>query len=225
MLDATDDAQLQVAAATSLLECSRLVQWRTDATQFISVSRNDFETTWKVTHPVFGRLICWICFSAGAELLAKGVCLARGVEIRGTKNVPSYPTENALDSWACQFIENNNYAGIIKVTQFGTLKDLVNNKPTAALKRLCSEAKASQQEKQRLLAAYTLLENSIRNRDVHAYIRDVRDQHHFLVPAFFTEVFNLLASWLLPGGRKTLNDWRDAALNKTGPFAPSNPQS
>ena len=223
-----DDAQLQVTAATSLLECSRLVKWRADL-KFIAVLRDEFETTWrKEMHPFFGRLICWRCFSAGAELLAKGVCLARRVEVRKPQEVPVYPTKlDKLDSWACQFVSNPCYAGTVPVPHFGTLGDLVKkqsdpNKPAAAaLKRLCLAVKASgqevsQQEEQRLLAAYILLQKSIRNRDAHAYIRDVRDQHFSLVPKLFTEVFNLLVSWL-PGGANTLNDWREAALNETGP--------
>jgi hypothetical protein len=93
------------------------------------------------------------------------------------------------------------------------------NPAAGALKRLCLKVKASEQQEQRLLAAYILLQKSIRNRDAHAYIRGVRDQHFSLVPKLFTGVFNLLISWL-PGGPKELNDWRKAALNKPGPFKP-----
>jgi len=162
--------------------------------------------------------------------LAKGVCLAREVKIRKLPKVPVYPTkQDDLDSWACQFVSNPCYAGMQEVPHFGTLGDLVKKKPdpknpaVGALKRLCLAVKASgqevsQQEEQRLLAAYILLTKSIRNRDAHAYIRNVRDQHFSLVPELFTDVFNLLASWL-PGGRKALDAWRKDALNKTGLFA------
>jgi hypothetical protein len=226
MLTIIEDARLQVTAATSLLECSRLVKWQTDITKFIPVSEACFETTWKKIHPVFGRLICWINFSAGAELLAKGVCLAREVEIRKLQEVPAYPTEqDDLALWADHFVSKPCYAGTKEVAHFGTLGDLVKKKPdpknpaVAAFKRLCLEVKASQQEEQRFLAAYILLQKSIRNRDAHAYIRNVRGQHFSLVPKLFTEVFNQLVSWL-PGGPKELNDWREAALNETGPFKP-----
>lgn len=180
MLPIMDDARLQVAAATSLLECSRLVHWRADVTKFIPVSKDDFEAAWKEIHPVFGRLICWICFSAGAELLAKGVCLAREVEIRKPEKKPVCPAKgDNLDSWAPQFLQNSSYAGTEELPNFGTLADLYrdNKKQKAALKRLCCVVKASQQEEQRLLAAYILLAKSIRNRDAHAYIQEARGQH------------------------------------------------
>ncbi len=45
-----------------------------------------FEGYWPTIDPFFGRLICWITFSAGAELLIKGVCLANDVEIRQPPN-------------------------------------------------------------------------------------------------------------------------------------------
>jgi hypothetical protein len=41
----------------------------------------EFEAYWRGIDPYFGRFICWISFSAGAELLIKGVCLAHRVDV------------------------------------------------------------------------------------------------------------------------------------------------
>ncbi len=77
--DAATDGKLQVLAAVALLEQSRLVEWMPKHAKFRPVPRETFEFSWKKdVDPVFGRLICWINFSAGAEFLAKGVCILRG---------------------------------------------------------------------------------------------------------------------------------------------------
>src|SRR5260370_23981847 len=100
MLDPKADGRLQLTAALALLATSRLVLWAPDALAFCPVERDDFEARWrKEVHPVFGRLICWITFSAGAELLAKGVCLSSGIEVRDPHTVPTYPRGD-LDAWA-----------------------------------------------------------------------------------------------------------------------------
>ena len=162
-------------------------------------------------HPVFGRLICWISFSAGAELLAKGACLANGIEIRRLHTVPVYPQSN-FGEWANFFLQEPRCSRTVEVPHFGTLGDLIYDKPDrpAALRQLCHIMEASQKDEQRVLATYILLAKSIRNRDAHAYIPNARDQHQSLVPALFTEVFNLLACWL-PGGRKMINQWMGEA--------------
>ena len=43
------------------------------------------------------------------------------------------------------------------------------------------------------MASYRLLQHSIRNRDAHAYIPNVRDSHYNLVPELFSRSLNLLA--------------------------------
>ena len=214
MRDASIDGRLQVTAAVSLLECSRLVQWVPDIVKFVPVAREDFEGSWrKDVHPVFGRLICWITFSAGTELLVKGVCLARGIEIRHSQYVPIHPHED-LQTWVQEFLKDWKSPGTVQVTHFGTLGNLAydnqKTKTPAALKQLCSVVGATHDQEQRLLAAYRFLTKCIRNRDAHAYVPNVRDQHFSLVPDLFTDCFNLLIGWLA-GGPQTVNLWREEA--------------
>lgn len=64
----------------------------------------------------------------------------------------------------------------------------------------------TQSEERIVKAAYRLLARTIRNRDAHAYVPNVRDEHFWLVPKLFEDCFNLLVSWL-PGGRQVLNCW------------------
>jgi hypothetical protein len=211
MLTSTEDGRLQVTAAASLLQCSRLVEWNSEAAVFRPIDRDYFELAWQIeVDPVFGRLISWILFAAGAEFLAKGVCLLNGVEIRTRREVPDYPCM-AIHEWAEAFLRDAQVCGTLSSTHFGTLSSLtLDHQIPAALKRLVSTVSATREEKNILLAAYELLRRTIRNRDAHAYVPNVRDSHYWLVPRLFADVFNLLLRWL-PGGAATLTAWKAEA--------------
>src|SRR5262249_47793258 len=84
-----EDGRLQITAAAALLENSRLVHWNTDGSQFKVLDRDDFELAWQSeVDPVFGRLISWILFAAGAEFLAKGLCLIKASKFAPLKKYP-----------------------------------------------------------------------------------------------------------------------------------------
>jgi hypothetical protein len=209
------DGRLQVTAGAALLECSRLVDWHTDPPEFQAVPREIFEYSWRRdVDPAFGRLICWVNFSAGAEMLAKGVCLLHEIEIRYPRTVPTYPTA-ALDTWSAAYAKSRTSGGTIPATNYGTLRNLVDlpypkiNLPPA-LPRLFEAIDAKPSDRALLLAAYGLLATTIRNRDAHAYVPNVRDSHFHLVNTLFEKCLNLLVSWL-PGGAEILTVWkRDA---------------
>jgi hypothetical protein len=214
MYPAKTDGRLQVTSAISLLEFSRLVKWDRNSAQFTPEDQGAFELSWKNNvSPVFGRLICWINFSAGAEFLAKGVCLLHGVEIRSPDKVPIHPSQD-LSTWAAKYLKHPGFAGVVDTTHFGTLKEL--NYPirktgaNAALKQLCLAVHATTEQEELLLAGYRFLAKAIRNRDAHAYVPKKRADQFSLVPDLFTKCFNHLVSWL-PGGPATLNKWSDEA--------------
>lgn len=179
------DGRLQIIAAISLLTFSRLVLWDTARARFAAVPRDSFESNWRrEVDPVCGRLICWITFSAGAEFLAKGVCLLCDVEVRTLKG---------------------------ETTHFGTLGSLCGDGPRQdALKRLCASVNAEEDQQTMVLTAFKELARDIRNRDAHAYIPNVRDDHFEVVLDRFVPCFNLLVSWL-PEGAHVINNWRDNA--------------
>ncbi len=82
MFDIKIDGRLQVTAAMGLLKFSRLVLWDEASATFSPTSCKSYDLYWRENIDAdFGRLICWINFSAGAEFLAKGICLLNGVEI------------------------------------------------------------------------------------------------------------------------------------------------
>ena len=206
------DGRLQVTSAISLLEFSRLVKWDQNSAQFTPEDRGTFESSWRNNvSPVFGRLICWINFSAGAEFLAKGVCLLNGIDVRRVCSIPANPTSN-LTEWVNEYFKNPN--GNEKTTNFGdlgafvSLKDKNNN--GKFLKKLCETRRANPQDEKFLLVAYDFLRQTIRNRDAHAYIPNVRNANFDLVPKLFVNSFNLLLTWI-PDGQSKLNIWRDKA--------------
>jgi hypothetical protein len=212
MKDILIDGKLQIMAAVALLDHSRLVRWNPEENRFIPVPMEEFDLSWRRDiDPIFGRLLCWIVFSAGAEFLAKGICLVSGIEIRRPGKVPAYPTGD-LKNWAHKFLTNDKSCDTLPVTYFGVLGSLTKNKATvpAPLEHLCSVMNATSAEKDLLLAAYKLLTQSIRNRDAHAFVANVRGQHFGLVSNLFTPVFNILVSWL-PGDPETMNRWRTEA--------------
>lgn len=123
--------------------------------------------------PYFGRFICWITFSAGAELLVKGVCLVHNVDIREFPPAPRSP-------------------------RFGVLGDLWKGKKSR-LDQLFEKVRAETEQQKVVLDTYKLLAKNIRNRDVHAYVPNVRNNDFNLISERFVPCFNLMMSWLPHG--------------------------
>lgn len=203
------DGKLQVLAGVALLKSSRLVRWDSGTERFSAVPWIEFEAQWKAVDPVFGRLACWILFSAGAEMLAKGLCLLHNVMTPTQQDVPAIPTGN-LATWAHNYVLDPRAQGTVKTPRFGQLGDLVklfgSTAPgktaqgnTGHLTALLARVNPSADQRDRLLAAYDLLRATIRNRDAHAYLPNERDSHHHLVGGLFVLCFNDLVSWLPAG--------------------------
>ncbi len=193
-----------MTAAACLLQHSNLVQWDRTKAEFTDVGPEGFEKNWVDIDPSFGRFICWITFSAGAELLAKGVCLIHKVDMRKNKSKPAPPSSgDDLMKWAEQFNENQDFGGTVDTKDYQTIGAL--NK---YLNKLLTKVDVKEHEGQLLCAAYKLLGGTIRNRDAHAYIKGVRDDDFHLVRELFVPCFNLMLSWL-PGGSGTLSEWID----------------
>lgn len=209
MLDLKTDGRLQASAGATLVGRSRLVRWSAQHFEFSPVPREDFEYSWKMdVDPSFGRLMCWIHFSAGMEFWLKGVCFLNGIDFRMPIEVGSYPDES-IGEWACDYSKDWRSQGTVSVTSYGTLGGLTwreGNKEPSVLDRLLKLRKASQSDQQLVRAAVHFLGKSIRNRDAHGYVPNVRDSHYDLVPELFARCLNITLDWI-PDGRSALNDW------------------
>jgi hypothetical protein len=181
------------------------VHWDRAKAEFTDVSRERFEKSWVNIDPSFGRFICWMTFSAGAELLAKGICLIHQVDMRKDERKPAPPSSGDDPmKWATQFIRNSEFGGTVETRNYQTLGKLND----VYLKNLLTKAEVNEHEGQLLRAAYKLLAGTIRNRDAHAYVKDVRGDHFHLVKELFVPCFNIMVS-RLPEGPGTLSDWID----------------
>lgn len=207
MQEILDDARLQTTAGIVLLDSSLLVAWHKDECEFRTPASGEFEMNWRKrhSHPL-GRLVCWMTFATGSEFLLKGVCLANEIELRKDMKIPSYP-QGDLSAWPSQFLANWKSRGVQKITNFGTLGDLTKqakSKPSA-LAQLCSKSDASKEKTDLVLASVELLRRSIRNRDVHGYVPNVRESHHEFA-RLLCGSFNILVQWL-PDGPQQVNCW------------------
>lgn len=206
------DARLQILAGVSLLHSSRLIRWSDEHLRFEPTDHETFEATaFSDLDPCFGRLMRWMLFASGAEFIGKGLCLAHGIDLRTAQRVPNYPlTPHDVADWLGAVSEDRWKTTSIPVTHFGQLGQLTKGKgdATAHFERLVKKTKASGDEKRLLFASYRLLTMTIRNRDAHAYVPNVRDSHFWIVQDVFMPALNLLVKWIPNGGGKRLGAWR-----------------
>ncbi len=129
-----DIARIQITAGVALLHRSKLLEWTKNG--FIAVDPDAFE--YSARHDVdraYGRLICWLTFSAGAEYLAKGLCLAHGISsFLSQTSVPIIPTHD-VDSWLAQ---TNGCAPGLTPTEphlnFGTFRSITSGNRSPLLR-------------------------------------------------------------------------------------------
>ena len=213
MLDSDIDGWLQLTAGASLLEQSRLIEWNEQSHEFTAVPRDVFEFCCrKEFDPVFGRLSCWIKFSAGAEMFLKGAIILHGINIRKNQDIPRHPTSN-MDEWAAQFRKDWRLYGIMEITNYGTLGGLLYHKKQQPppIEIFFSKAIKDKKDQDIVYSSFNLLMRSIRNRDIHAYVPNVRDDHNYLVPELFCRSLNIIKE-CIPGGGGELNYWMQNSL-------------
>lgn len=97
---------------------------------------------------------------------------------------------------------------------FGTLGDLYQ----IGLRRLFEVVNAPESQRQLIIDGYKYLTSEIRNRDAHAYVPNVRDNHFHDIEDRFVPCFNLLASWLKKGPQ-TINKLMEGSQEFIGSLA------
>jgi len=186
-----DEGWRQVKAGLALLSWSKLVSWDTSALGLVAGSQDDFESPsgHRKVHEKFGRLICWVTFSTGAEYLAKGVCLLKRQELVKPKEVIRIPTEEeSIDAWV-EGVNADDPASKEPGTNCGTLGDLPP--------RLGSMLEHNR-DRPLVLAAFKLLASAIRNRDAHRYAENTRAFHFHVVRSLLAPALNVLLQSLDP---------------------------
>lgn len=186
------ESEVQIRASIGLFQSSKLIIADVQANELRAVPKSDFDQAWGETHPTYGRLIHWILFSAGAEYLVKGVCLAHQLGGSRTFKSPPPPPEPIDGTWISTMIGSKNSWS--SETTLPLLNEFTQT--GGILEQLAIQKSASSSDRDRLRAAFLYLQGSIRNRDVHGYVPNVRDDGFRLVQELFVPEFNRLISWV-----------------------------
>lgn len=199
----TDDGLLQFLAGIGLVNCSGVLRWSEAINMFECPPDAEYKTFWETRFdPVFGRVASWNMFSTGAEFLLKGLFLSYDLLNRRTKGVRNYPTltqPSAVKIWAENYKANSH--DTFEVPQYGTLAQLIPDKGAQLFKILDLKRPAGQKPEFKaecdiVFAAYDLLRDTIRNRDAHAYVPNVRSAHQPLRQAVLLPALNAIAKWM-----------------------------
>ncbi len=179
--DTFDQGWDQVRAGLVLIQWSQLAHLDHQGGKLIATSQSDFEAAAVQRHGEFGRVISWIVFAVGNEYVFKGACLVRQLGIEKPKKVLRAPNSaEDIDSWVQHALAKDPSA-LETVTASGTLGELPIDKLVEGLP-----------DRELIKAAFELLRQSIRNRDAHQYVRNVRAAHFSAVARLFVPALNAL---------------------------------
>ena len=186
-MDSRADGWNQIRAGLALIEWSNLASWDKNTGKLSASAQPAFEAVAVKRHQQFGRVISWIVFAVGCEYVLKGVCLVRGLLQPKLKKVlrPPHPDDD-LANWIHQALGNSDSVRE-EVSITGQLKQLPLDKLVSGLP-----------ERDLAMAAFELLRESIRNRDAHQYVRDVRAAHFKAVPRLLVPALNAVLGSLSP---------------------------
>lgn len=190
-----EEGFLQLVAGTRLMCISGLLDWDKENHKFTTPAKS-FDIIWKKLDDTFGRVVLWNSFSAGAEFFFKGFVLANGHEFREPVVKLTYPPGEVDKEWIERVLrqEDRNSATDFKTFGYFTTEFLAA--VTSSYRN--GTGTGFVDEFNLVCAAKTVLARNIRNRDAHAYIPNVRNNHLYLVEALFIPAFNIMLNWLPP---------------------------
>ncbi len=154
-------------AGISLVNWSKLAKWDADTLKLIANEDKSLATYegFKDVHNEYGRLICWITFSVGAEYIVKGYFISvkkmKGLTITDERG-------KDIDD---NYIIRSQFFALIKYIEY-----FIEQGPE------CDQIKDSLHH----------LRKFIRNRDMHSYEKDVRGSNLHLVKNKFIPAFNFM---------------------------------
>lgn len=174
-----DDARRQFRAGLALIQKSGLARWDTTTCQFAPSDAAEFERTASAHDCEHGRVMLWIVFAAGTEYLLKAACLKRGFLKAHKKSVLRPPAQNEdLAGWVRRVLQDPSTVRE-SVTDLGTLKGV-----------RFDQLVAGHSNEKLARAGFALFQQSIRNRDSHHYVSNVRAGHFHVVEKLFVPAVN-----------------------------------
>jgi len=182
------EGKQQIKVGLELIVWSNLACWDANNLKLVSNNVESFENYdgLKADYKKYGRLICWIIFSVGAEYIGKGFCLVNehNLIIPDKLVIRSLKLNEELRSWINLVVSDKKSD---KITQndvyFGTL---------GKLEGIIGKYINDDFDSKLVEACYIYLANSIRNRDVHRYTKDTRGFHFHMVEKLFVPAFNII---------------------------------
>jgi hypothetical protein len=178
-MSGNNSGQEQIQAGLALIEWSGLARLGPDNRLMASPVDHEFENLATGRHPQFGRVLSWAVFAIGCEYVLKGGCLARNLTSADPKDVLRPPRWNEdIDAWSAAVLKRDSSV-LVKTTNTGTLAGL-------PLVKLLGRGPEARQHR----AAVELLRDSMRNRDAHQYVPNVRAAHFQAVPRLFVPALN-----------------------------------
>ena len=178
----------QVNAGLELMTSSGLARWSVFKLRLeAATDSTKFEADAAAVNAKFGRLICWITFSAGVEYLVRGVFSLRGL----CPPVPHdyrRPIEEGEDlaTWISHM--DSGDACVVEAGQKDEMK-LGGKLPWDKVL-----GNATPEETRTVGWGIYLLATTIRNRDFHRYVEGVRLKQFYLVQKLFLPAINIILS-------------------------------
>lgn len=199
----------QFSAGASLVVSSGLLQWNYTKREFSATKPGDFQLHWSKFDKIYGRAAMWNIFSTGAELMLKGFLMEGNRLTAEPKKVLTYPIRNKnLDNWALETLKTPYQKRKTQTAYgYGTIAAaLTKYREIYGIDTVSKLGKLTSGEFEVFVAAsYELLRDSIRNRDTHAYVPNVRATHEWLANGMFLKTFNILLGHLDDKARKEIS--------------------
>ena len=202
-------------ASRSLLKHSGLVDWTGEAFVATHQGNDDscFEKYARCTFdPDYGRYICWVLFSVGAENLAKAARVCNHVVSKRVSSLgyPKYEDAMPVMDWVKKVLNESMSASDspAKKYDYRPLEKYWKStqRHTAFLKSLCSKHSVSSNDRDLLIAGYKYLTQAIRNRDAHTYVPEQRQKNYPAVQPIFVPSFNVLLRTMEKNGHPGLRE-------------------
>lgn len=190
-------AMKQIAAGLSLIVKSGLMTFDLEECALHAVPAHLFEKHAADLDPDFGRVMYWLWFSTGAEYLLKGFLILANPLFLASNDKFATPPKPELEgssqpgTWPDTVITHT--ARKVPQDDFGTMGRAAGLAALLRAQRDFGEAPAEDIARQ-AEAAYLYLANAIRNRDAHAYVPNVRQEHHHMTVDFAPAFNTLLAA-------------------------------
>ncbi len=185
-METTQDGWRQIQAGACLIAWSQLASWDSQVPCFVPAKQEAFESEHTSVHGSYGRLICWLTFAVGVEYLCKGVCLLKELPVFETKPKPVIrPPKDDEDLQQWVNLVNQQKDGAPEVQE--------NEPRTKTLYQLVNEVQKITElgsNRDRVAASLKLLASTIRNRDAHRYVQNVRSFHFSVIPDLLVPSLN-----------------------------------